>query len=92
MLFSNSRDSIKTVHILDTMLSSFNIFPKETAEDFSVYENSTFGINISYPDNWIIKKHQEKYPLTNIADFYPPENEDFAQISLYSYDLSVLLT
>jgi len=33
-----------------------------------------------------MKKHQEKYPLTNIADFYPPENEDFAQISLYSYD------
>ena len=46
MLFSNSRDSIKTVHILDTMLSSFNIFPKETAEDFSVYETQHLELTL----------------------------------------------
>jgi hypothetical protein len=38
--------------------------------DFSLYEDSTNGIKISYPKNWPVEtsSSQEKYPLTKIVN------------------------
>ncbi len=58
----------------------------ETTQDFSVYENSTFGIKINYPKNWTIESQKEEYPLTNVAIFYSPENKDYVQVHIYTYD------
>jgi len=65
ILWSNPSKSTETNLIFERMVSSFDIFPKgttndfsntlheadETSEDFSVYKNSTFGIKINYPKN-----------------------------------------
>ena len=58
------------------------------SEDFSVYENSTFGIKINYPKNWTIESQKEEYPLTNVAIFYSPENKDYVEVHIYTYDYS----
>ena len=60
----------------------------EITEDFSVYKNSTFGIKINYPKNWTIESQKEEYPLTNVAIFYSPENKDYVEVNIYTYDYS----
>jgi len=67
-----------------------NILPQnnQTMEDFSLYENSTFGIKINYLKNWTIESQKEEYPLTNVAIFYSPENKDYVEVHIYTYDYS----
>ena len=31
---------------------------------------------------------QEEYPLTNVAIFYSPENKDYVEVHIYTYDYS----
>ena len=67
-----------------------NILPQnnQTIEDFSLYENSTFGVKINYPKNWTMATYQNEYPLTDIVTFFSPETKDYVQVSLYTYDYS----
>jgi len=60
----------------------------QTIEDFSLYENSTFGIKINYPKNWTIEPSLQEYPLTGIVTFFSPEDKDYVQVNLYTYDYS----
>ena len=60
----------------------------EISKGFSVYENSTFGIKINYPKNWTIESQKEEYPITNVAIFYSPENKDYVEVHIYTYDYS----
>jgi hypothetical protein len=100
MLWSNKNGPTEITPIFERMVSSFDIFPKgttddfnntlheddETTKDFSVYENSTFGIKINYPKNWTIESQKEEYPLTNVAIFYSPENKDYVEVHIDTYD------
>ncbi|MGI9010860.1 MAG: PsbP-related protein [Nitrososphaeraceae archaeon] len=58
------------------------------SNDFLLYENSTFGIKISYPKNWFVEKSsQETYPLTKIVNFNSPRAGDYyVTVSLHTYD------
>jgi hypothetical protein len=58
------------------------------SNDFLQYENSTFGIKISYPKNWIVEtSSQETYPLTKIVNFNSPRAGDYyITVSLHTYD------
>ena len=77
--------------IMENNQSDFsNILPQnnQTIEDFSLYENSTFGVKINFPKNWTIEYSQEEYPLTNIAIFYSPESNNYVEVHLDTYDYS----
>ncbi len=56
--------------------------------DFLVYENSTFGIKINYPKNWALGTLPPDPPLTNVVIFYSPENDDYVDVSIDTYDYS----
>ena len=56
--------------------------------DFLLYENSTYGIKISYPKNWSFETIQEEPPTTNIVIFYSPESKDYVLLSIDIYDYS----
>ena len=57
------------------------------SNDFLLYENSTYGIKISYPKNWLLEtSSQETYPLTKIVNFYSPKAGDYVTVSLHTYD------
>ena len=67
--------------------NSTNIKNGIKSNDFLLYENSTFGIKISYPKNWFVEtSSQETYPLTKIVNFNSPRAGDYVTVSLHTYD------
>ena len=77
-----------TFHSFAQTSNSTNVTDSSKPIDFLVYENSTFGIKISYPKNWALGILPGEPPLTNIVIFYSPENEDFVDVSIDTYDYS----
>ncbi len=69
-------------HISAQQSNSANVNNISNPVDFLVYENSTFGIKINYPKNWVLETVSEEPPTTNIITFYSPEIEDFVLVSL----------
>ena len=66
---------------------STNIKNGIKSNDFLLYENSTFGIKISYPKNWFVEtSSQATYPLTKIVNFNSPRAGDYVTVSLHTYD------
>ena len=68
--------------------NSTNIKNGIKSNDFLLYENSTYGIKISYPKNWFVEtSSQETYPLTKIVNFNSPRAGDYyVTVSLHTYD------
>ena len=56
--------------------------------NFSNYQNSSYGISIDYPSNWILK---EKISPENVVAFRTPFNASVVGISISVQDLSLLL-
>ncbi len=65
-----------------------NIKNESKPIDFLLYENSTYGIKISYPKNWFVETFQETYPLTSIVTLFSPESSDYVTVSINTYDYS----
>jgi hypothetical protein len=68
--------------------NSTNVKNQTKPIDYLLYENSTYGIKISYPKNWSFETIQEESPVTHIVIFYSPESRDYVQLGIDTYDYS----
>jgi hypothetical protein len=64
-------------------------FAQQTATNFLIYENSTYGIKIQYPSSWHKEQNGTKQDTeTDVVTFSPPAMNSNASLDISVDDIS----
>jgi hypothetical protein len=63
--------------IYDQMIKSFEVFPPNSSNTTSTYDNRNYGIQIQYPFDWTVQESKSSGELINVATLVSPTGPDF---------------